>query len=151
MEIDIRRATAADAPAMAALLAQLGYPTTADVLPHRLAAIDREGGVAFVAIDDSQRIVGLVSGARLATLHAGERVAYITALVTAAEARGQGVGRTLVAAIEHWAREAGCTRLSVTSAEHRADAHAFYPRCGFPYSGRRFSKSLDAAPTSTTG
>jgi GNAT superfamily N-acetyltransferase len=142
--IDIRRATAADAPAMAPLLAQLGYPTTADVLPHRLAAIEGEGGVAFVAVGGSQQIVGLVSGARHATLHAGERVAYITALVTAAEARGQGVGRALVAAIEHWARASGCTRLSVTSAEYRADAHAFYPRCGFPYSGRRFTKSLDA-------
>jgi hypothetical protein len=35
--------------------------------------------------------------------------------------------------------------LSVTSAEHRADAHQFYPRCGLPYSGRRFTKNLAGA------
>jgi GNAT superfamily N-acetyltransferase len=143
--IDIGRATASDAAAMAPLLTQLGYPTAVEVVPHRLAAIEREGGVAFIARDDSGKVVGLISGARHATLHAGDRVAYITALVTDAEARGQGVGRALVAAIEQWARESGCTRLSVTSAEHRADAHAFYPRCGFPYSGRRFSKLIEAA------
>jgi hypothetical protein len=32
--------------------------------------------------------------------------------------------------------------LSVTSAEHRADAHAFYPRCGLPYTGRRFAAPI---------
>jgi GNAT superfamily N-acetyltransferase len=53
------------------------------------------------------------------------------------------VGRALVNAIEQWARERGADRLSVTSAEHRSGAHAFYPACGFPYTGRRFSKSLD--------
>src|SRR5258708_30047080 len=129
---------------MALLLTQLGYPTPADLLPNRVAAIEGEGGVVFVAGDDTGKIVGLGSGARHATLHAGAQVAYITALVTVAEARGHGVGRALVAAIEAWARELGCTRLSVTSAEHRADAHAFYPRCGLPYSGRRFTKNIDA-------
>jgi GNAT superfamily N-acetyltransferase len=139
----VRRATHADAPAMALLLAQLGYPSSADMIPERLAAIEREGGVVFVASADD-RMVGLASASRHATLHAGAQVAYITALVTADDARGQGVGRSLVATIERWARENGCTRLSVTSAEHRAGAHEFYPRIGMPYNGRRFSKLLDA-------
>jgi GNAT superfamily N-acetyltransferase len=129
---------------MAALLGQLGYPSTADVIPGRLEAIEREGGVVYLAIAANERILGLASAARLATLHAGAQVAYITALVTADDARGQGVGRAMVATIEQWAKDCGCTRLSVTSAEHRADAHAFYPRCGMPYNGRRFSKQLDA-------
>ena len=128
---------------MASLLGQLGYPTSADDLPQRLSAIEAAGGIAFVALDDAGQIVGLASGAHQATLHADGRVAYITALVTAAEARGRGVGRSLVDAIVLWAQENGCTRLSVTSAEHRADAHAFYPRCGLPYSGRRFTRMID--------
>jgi len=129
---------------MALLLAQLGYPSSADVIPTRLAAIEREGGVAFVASSAEDRILGLATASRHATLHAGAQVAYITALVTADDARGHGVGRSLVTAIEQWARENGCTRLSVTSAEHRAGAHEFYPRIGMPYNGRRFSKLLDA-------
>jgi GNAT superfamily N-acetyltransferase len=70
-------------------------------------------------------------------------VAYITALVTAAAARGRGVGRALVAEAVEWARREGCVRISVTSAEHRADAHAFYPACGLPYTGRRFGTTLE--------
>ena len=141
--IDIRRATPHDASMMAELLTQLGYATASDELPRRLATIDGEGGVVFVTRDTDERITGLASGARLATLHADGHVAYITALVIASDARGRGVGRALVAAVEEWARAQGCTRLSVTSAEHRADAHEFYPRCGLPYSGRRFSRSLE--------
>jgi GNAT superfamily N-acetyltransferase len=142
--MNVRPATAADTPTMARLLMQLGYPSSPDVLPARLEAIEREGGAVFVACDADENIVGLASAARHATLHAGAQVAYITALVTSEQARGQGVGRSLVTTIERWARERGCSRLSVTSAERRADAHAFYPRCGMPYNGRRFSMQLDA-------
>jgi GNAT superfamily N-acetyltransferase len=138
----IRSATSKDAAAMAGLLAELGYPTSANALPERLRAIKAEGGAVFLAVDAVDTAVGLASVASHSTLHADAPVAYITALVTSAAARGGGVGRALVAAAEQWAREKGCVRLSVTSAEHRADAHAFYPRCGMPYSGRRFSKTL---------
>ncbi|MEO8334810.1 MAG: GNAT family N-acetyltransferase [bacterium] len=142
--MNVRHATPTDAPTMAGLLAQLGYQSAEDALPARLAAIEREGGAVFVASMPDDRIVGLASAARHATLHAGASVAYITALVIADEARGQGVGRSLVATVERWSRENGCTRLSVTSAEHRQGAHAFYPAIGLPYSGRRYSKQLDA-------
>jgi len=139
--IEIRPAAAADAQAMAHLLTQLGYPATAADMPDRLQQVEREGGIAVIAADDAGPL-GLASAVRHPTLHAGGYVAYITALVTTEEARGRGVGRALVAAVEKWAREQGCARLSVTSAEHRADAHAFYPRCGMPYTGRRFSKTI---------
>ena len=138
----IRSATSKDAEALAGLLVELGYPTSASALPERLRAIAVEGGTVFLAVDSGDTAVGLASVARLSALHADASVAYITALVTSAVARGGCVGRALVTAAEQWAREKGCVRLSVTSAEHRADAHAFYPRCGMPYSGRRFSKTL---------
>lgn len=141
----IRTAGHYDAEAMAGLLGELGYPTTASALPERLRALESEGSTVFVAISDDGVIHGMASVARHATIHADAPVAYITALVTSAAARGKGVGRALVAAAEQWARQKGCAKLTVTSAEHRADAHAFYPACGMPYTGRRFSKTL--APT----
>lgn len=140
----VRAATSADASAVAQLLAELGYPTPPDVVPARIDAIEANGGIVLVAVDAANAVVGLASGAHIPTLHAGGHVAYITSLVTFAELRGRGVGRALVAELERRAREQGCSRLSVTSAEHRADAHAFYPRCGLPLSGRRFTKRLDA-------
>jgi GNAT superfamily N-acetyltransferase len=142
----IRPAEPRDAAAVARLLAHLGYPTTARELPPRLAALNGPDDAVLVATDDAGAAIGLLGAHRFATLHAAAPVAYITALVTSPESRGRGVGRALVAAAEAWARERGCGRLTVTNAEHRADAHAFYPACGMPYTGRRFSKALDPIP-----
>ena len=141
----VRNATRADAPAMAQLLGELGYPTDAEVMPARLSAVESAGGNTFLVVAADDRVVGLASVARLAALHVDAPVCYITALVAAHDTRGQGVGRLLVSAAEGWARAHGCVRLPVTSAEHRADAHAFYPRCGLPYTGRRFAKSLTSS------
>lgn len=141
----IRAAEVTDAQAIALLLGQLGYPTTAADIPARVAAVEHERGIVIVAADEDNRVIGLASGSRHTPLHMADPVAYITALVTDADARGLGVGRMLVEELERWASSNGCARISLTSAEHRTDAHAFYPRCGFPYTGRRFSKNL-AAP-----
>jgi GNAT superfamily N-acetyltransferase len=141
--IGIRGAADGDAGAMAHLLGELGYPTEADDVPRRLAAIRSQGNDVFVAVDDSGEILGLVSLVRYATIHATGRTAYIMALVVSSTARGRGVGRLLVDRAKRWAAEQGCVRLSVTSAEHRAGAHAFYPACGMPYTGRRFSTAIE--------
>src|SRR5436190_24016622 len=115
-----------DAPAIAALLGQLGYPTSSGDVWRRLSNLGGNG-VAVVVVDDSGKVAGVASATCYHTLHADGKTAYITALVTDVTARGQGVGRALVDAITRWALEQGCAKLAVTSAEHRADAHEFYP------------------------
>jgi GNAT superfamily N-acetyltransferase len=141
MTISVRSARPDDAAAVADLSAELGHPVSASDVPARLALVLADGGAVMLAVD-GERPVGLMCLARLNVMHASGPVAYITALVTTSDARGRGVGRTLVNEARRWARAHGCERLSVTSAEHRADAHAFYPRCGLPYSGRRFSAAI---------
>jgi GNAT superfamily N-acetyltransferase len=142
--ITIRAASEVDAPAITELLAQLGYPSSVASIPSRLAKLHAEGSVVLVASNDRQEIVGLGSAVSHAAVHTDTPIAYIIALVTDEKSRGQGVGRRMVHALEEWARELGCARLSVTSGEHRSDAHAFYSQCGFPYTGRRFTKNLVA-------
>ncbi len=140
--IQVRPAVQSDAEPMARLLGELGYPTAPADVPERLERVNADGGAVYVAVDAANRIVGVTCLTSHFSIHTPGPVAYITALVTSSEARGSGVGRALVEEAERWARAAGCVRLSVTSAERRSDAHAFYPRCGLPYTGRRFSKSL---------
>lgn len=140
--IRLRDATAADRDAIATLLAELGHPAEAADIPARLEATRREGGAVTLAVDGAGRPLGLMCLARLSVLHSGP-IAYITTLVIASSARRRGVGQRLVEGAKEWARAHGCVRLSVTSAEHRADAHAFYPACGLPYTGRRFAMPIE--------
>jgi GNAT superfamily N-acetyltransferase len=133
-------ATPNDAQVIADLLTELGHPTAANEIPERLRSVMREGGRAVLAFNDETPL-GLMCLARHSTLYSAP-VAYITALVTTAAARRTGVGRAFVEEAKRWASANGCERLSVTSAERRADAHAFYPACGLPYTGRRFTTPL---------
>jgi GNAT superfamily N-acetyltransferase len=141
-DVVLRGATQDDAVAVAALLTELGHVTTAAEVAERLPAVLAEGGAVMLACANGDVPVAVMCLARLTVVHAGGAVAYITALVTTKRWQGYGIGRTLVSAAFRWAEERGCARLSVTSAEHRAGAHAFYPRCGLPYTGRRFAAVL---------
>ena len=137
----LRAAEPTDADSIGRMLAELGYAALPEDVVGRLATVRQEGGTVIIAEDAQQRALGLISLTRHAVLHAPGPVAQITALVITAEARRRGVGRALVAAAHDWAEGQCCVRLTVTSAEHRADAHAFYPACGLPYTGRRYSVS----------
>jgi GNAT superfamily N-acetyltransferase len=141
-DIILRPATASDAAAVADLLTELGHETTGDEVVERLPAVTAEGGAVMLACVNGGPPVAVMCLARITVLHAGGAVAYITALVTTKQWQGRGIGRELVSAAFRWAEEHRCVRLSVTSAEHRADAHAFYPRCGLPYTGRRFAAPI---------
>ena len=140
--IEIRPATAADAPALADLLGHLGYPADALDLPARLDRLRAAGDDALIALGDGAAL-GLATVHARAVLHSATPVAQLTALVVSPAARGRGVGRALVAVAERWARDHGATRLVVTTALHRAEAPLFYERLGFDHTGRRYVKRLD--------
>ncbi|MEP7001814.1 MAG: GNAT family N-acetyltransferase [bacterium] len=145
----LRPATASDAEDVANLFTLLGHATGASDVPARLAAVQMDGGAVFLAVANHGRVLGVMSLSRHVVIHAAGPVAYITGLITLAEARGQGVGRALVEEAKDWARREGCVRIAVTSAEHRDDAHAFYPKCGLPYTGRRFSAAINPSGDSS--
>jgi len=135
--VTIRLATDGDAPAMASLLAHLGYPADPADLPDRLRRMRAAGDDAFVAEVDGAA-AGLATVHSRTVLHVARPVAQLTALVVPPEMRGRGVGRALVAEAERWAMARGADRLVVTTALHRADAPLFYERLGFEHTGRRY-------------
>jgi GNAT superfamily N-acetyltransferase len=138
----VRPAAKEDAPAMASLLAHLGYPAAAEDLPARLERVRASGDDAYVAVSSGE-IVGLATVHSRDVLHGALPVAQLTALVVPPDMRGRGIGRALVNVAEQWAREKGAERLVVTTALHRADAPPFYERLGFEHTGRRYVKRFD--------
>lgn len=142
MPFDVRAAASSDAQAIARLLDQLGYPVDAVEIPARLGRVSKGNRAAVFLAEQDGRVVGLATVHILSVLNRVRDVAWLTALVVDASARAQGVGRRLVESVEAFAREHGCERLSVTTQEHRSDAHAFYVRTGFEPTGRRFGKAL---------
>ncbi|WP_255505396.1 GNAT family N-acetyltransferase [Alkalisalibacterium limincola] len=59
--------------------------------------------------------------------------------------RGRGLGRWLVGEAERRARTAGATRIEVSSAGHRKDAHKLYRECGFEDGSVRLVKRFGDA------
>lgn len=143
----IRRAVPVDAPAIAPLLGQLGYPTTAEEVAARFARLaGSENDVAWLAVDpdeaDAEAVVGFASGHVRWTYELDAPVAQLTALVVAESNRGTGAGRALVETFEEWATAAGAVRATVSSSFRRTGAHAFYERLGYEQLAKKFDKRL---------
>jgi GNAT superfamily N-acetyltransferase len=137
--VSVRAAGPADAPAIAALLAELGYEAAPGDVEARLA-----GTAALVAEPDGE-VAGVLTLAIVPVLHEPGGWCRITMLVVAARARRRGLARALVAEAEAIARGHGCIRIEVTSALHRDGAHEFYRGMGYGQVSEHFLKSL-AAP-----
>ena len=141
MGATVRDARPKDSAGIAHLLGQLGYPTAADAVTERTRRLLAAGDRLVVAELDG-RVVGL------ARLHVSASLEYETpggqlaALVVDEHHRGSGIGRALVEAMEAEARARRCGAFFLTTAEHRADAHAFYERLGLERTGRRYAKLL---------
>jgi GNAT superfamily N-acetyltransferase len=140
----VRTAEASDSDALARLCTQLGYPAQASEMPARLSRLHNDPNArAFVAVDGDE-VHGLITTHVRYTMNHAAPIAQITLLVVDEAQRGRGIGRALVTASEAWARECGCQRIVVTTALHRADAHAFYESVDYAHTGRRYGK--DFAP-----
>ncbi len=140
-----RAATRDDAPTLATLMSQLGYPTTPDEMTARLDAIlpDADYYTAVATLPDQpERVVGVIGVHFSHFYELNGAYGHIVALVVDETARSQGIGAALVTAAEGWLRERGARMVVVTSGLARKDAHRFYERVGFHATGLRFAKEL---------
>jgi GNAT superfamily N-acetyltransferase len=139
--IGIRVATRGDAAALAVLLGELGYPADPAQTAARLGRLAQDYRAAtLVAVRDTN-VLGLATVHAHDALNRDEPAVQLTLLVVGAAARGSGAGRALVAAAEAWAERQGAQRLVVTTALHRAGAHAFYERLGYSLTGKRYTRT----------
>ena len=142
--VRIRKARQADAPRVAVLSGQLGYPATTKEMAVRLRqALRARHGVCFVAETKEEGVIGWVH-ASVTPLLEVKRRAEVNGLVVEEKVRSRGAGWLLLEAAENWARKKGCKGMSVRSNVIRERAHAFYLRNGYEHykTQKAFRKSL---------
>ena len=143
-----RPATAADVPAVVALLSDdiLGRTREQKEEAAYLAAFR-----AMQADGNNHLVVGEAGGRIIATYqitfisglsHKAARRAQVESVRVASDLRGKGIGAALMADAEARARAAGCTLMQLTTNRARADAHRFYERLGFTPSHIGYKRDL---------
>jgi GNAT superfamily N-acetyltransferase len=127
----VRVATVADAPRLAELSGQLGYPSTAEEVAQRLRQIQRDAQhIVYVAEWPPGRVLGWIH-VHECHLVESDLQAEIGGLVVEEGNRGRGVGRLLMQHAEQWAEGRGCRAVMLRSNIVRAGAHAFYGKLGY--------------------
>ena len=141
-EVVIRSARNSDAPAIASLLTELGYPNSLSFVAHKIEQLSEDTKERVLVAVTRSNVVGVLSLHVLPLLHDADDLGRVTALVVAEEYRGKGIGGRLMARAEAVARANGCSRMEVTSGDERREGHEFYRRIGYKEVSRRFMKSI---------
>ena len=146
MSASIRPAAHSDAPRLAALSTELGYPMTDSEAEARFADLSGHADHTLLVADEDGRAVGWIQ-VSLTRVFEAPTSAEIAGLVVDAGERGRGIGAALVAAAEEWAAARGCRALRVRCNVVRERAHAFYRREGFREVKRQlvFERPISAA------
>ena len=128
----IRPARASDAPRLAELACELGYPSTTQEMKARLATLKPGSTHAVFVAETAGGVIGWVHVSRNHLLDVPVR-AEINGLIVSSAVRSQGAGKLLMQAAEAWARKRKCTGINVRSNVIRERAHKFYEREGFEH------------------
>jgi GNAT superfamily N-acetyltransferase len=129
----IRPAKSSDAPRIAELSGQLGYPAKPAEMAQRLRHIKPASQHAVLVAESTMpRVIGWLH-VSVEPLLEVELRAEVNGLVVADDERSRGAGALLLRAAEQWARKRGCKNMSVRSNVVRERAHQFYLRNGYEH------------------
>jgi ribosomal protein S18 acetylase RimI-like enzyme len=135
--VTFRRATAADVPAIVALLADdvLGAAREAPGDPAyaaAFAAIAADANQLLAVAEDAGRIIGCLQITFLPGLsHRGAWRGQVESVRVAADRRGTGLGRAMLDWAIAQCRARGCAIVQLTTDRSRAEARRFYESLGF--------------------
>ncbi|MGE5623954.1 MAG: GNAT family N-acetyltransferase [Bacillota bacterium] len=138
----IRPPKAADAEALARLATQLGYASETAQMSARLAHLKDHPDIRALVAESGGPIAGFIGLMVFPAFHRDGLHGYVTAFVVDEKQRGGGIGAALLKAAEAWFAERGAKRVNLTTALYREDAHGFYEKQGYTFTGKRYTKIL---------
>jgi len=140
--IEIRLAQRRDAAPVAALLGELGYPSSPEQATERLERIAADPSMWVIVAEAGSELAGLGALHVQNLVERDEPGCQVAALVVGQRFRRRGIGELLMQALEDEARRRGGKVIALNTAHRRADAHAFYEALGYEHTGRRYAKKL---------
>ncbi len=129
-EVALRPATAADAPRIAELFTEEGYPAGASAIETRLGHFNTEESTVIVADHDGE-ILGFIALHVVPRFEHDDSFVRIVALVVDSGVRGRGIGRVLIAEAERIGRERSAAFVEITAGHHRPAARHLYDSLGY--------------------
>jgi len=138
----IRDAKLTDAPALAALMCELGYRTTPVKMRQRLKPILCDVRYRTLVAEVEGKVCGMIGMLAYPSYEHDDLSGRILALVTLPTARRCGIGRALIASAEKAFAQKAVTRVSLDTRLTRKNAHKFYESLGYERNGWRFAKQL---------
>jgi GNAT superfamily N-acetyltransferase len=137
----LRKATIEDAEQLASLLTEIGWfevfknesleESSRRVRAELELCLADDSHLVCVAQSEEGKIIGYVSVHWLPYLFMRGPEAYVSELFVRDSARGRGVGRRLLQAVETEARSRGCIRMALTNLRHRESyKRQFYVKAG---------------------
>ena len=149
-EITIRPLKPSDIAAIMQLHRELGwnpaFKADGSTLKQRLEALITGENALLLVAEHKRKVVGYIHGEIVTYLLFAGREMLVSELFVMESARGHGVGKALLSAIESEAVKQKCFRISVlNSRERESYKRGFYPSLGYeerPHTAN-FTKRLD--------
>lgn len=142
--ITIRTATIEDIYAITLLLADLGYPATADEVRLRFKNISQNSDYKTLLALAGEEVTGMIGMSKNYFYeHNGEYIRILVMVVNQTH-RNEGIGRRLLQEAEDWAKEIGANAIVLNSGNRpeRMGAYAFYQKMGFEIRSSGFIKKM---------
>lgn len=130
----VRAAAASDRDAWSRLRAQLWPDQRVEDLAEELDDWFEDPRLAAFVAEDGQGLCGFAEASLRSDYVNGTEsspVAFLEGWFVSAPRRGRGIGRALVAAVEAWGRERGCSELASDALLDNVDSQRAHAACGF--------------------
>jgi len=149
--VEVRKASAADIPAVLGLYAQPdlddGNVLTVDEAVALFERFDRYPDYTLYVAEQDDEIVGSFALLVMDNLgHLGSPSGIVEDVVVAPARQSNGIGQAMMRFALERCREKRCYKLVLSSNAKRARAHAFYESLGYERHGYSFRVDLERVP-----